>query len=387
MLPEGPVINDDERQETWGSPAAPDVTYSAAPTSPFPLPLFLPFAATYDLDIVLMTKHPEWDMHEYARLQTPDGPVWIAKDARASNGDQLIVADIPTLHSWLPEIPLPRKKAPLKVVDDSTGDHLDLRFEYENHDGEQVVATFEGPAPIGDPESKRNGSTMGHSRNQVLAVLDLSHQKFADSASVTYDGKDYGLEKVAGLVKMKLALQQTQGGIAEGRYTLLAGAGEATVECPGEPRFRTRHEMAETSGKSTTELPWHVERTDDRVVLRQCSELRTLRYDFLSDGDSLAMTQASVVDWQGNTTFRVTFAPALPDARRRFEGTVESRFVMDVGRQENHAIGTVASTWTDKGFVADWTSEKPWWVAERCVKSLVNEDRLETTVWPCSDKE
>ena len=224
---------------------------------------------------------------------------------------------------------------------------------------------------------------MGHSRNQVLAVIDLSHQKFGDEASVTYDGEAYALEKAAGLVPMKLALQQTQGGIAEGRYEMLSDAGTESIDCAGEPVFRTRHRM---TGERTAELTWSVERKGDDVVLRQCSELRTLRYDFLASGDALALRSASVIDWQGNTPFRVTFAPALPDARRKFDGTVTSRFVMDVGGQRNHATGSVTSSWKDGRFEASWTSTEPWWMAERCARTTIEGTVLETDVWPCKDE-
>jgi hypothetical protein len=383
MLPKGPVIGEHERENVFGDEPRPsEARYTSEPTTELPVLPLLPFGVTYDLDIVIVSKHPKWDMHEYARLQTPDGPIWIAKDARASDGDQLLVADLEDLANWLPEIPLTRKKAPLKVTDQSDDEQLDLTFEYENHDDQEVKVHYEGPPPT-SLQSKRNGSTMGHSRDQVLAVLDLSHRDFGDTASVSIGGEDYRVKRIFGLVPMRLALKQTQAGIAEAIFEQRPLENGEELDCPGQPAFRTVHEKPD----GDVSMAWTVEAADGTVVVRQCSQLRTLGYRFLRRDGSLELSEIWVQAWnEEKRTFRMLFSPALPDARRAFSGQLRSRFVMDVHGQRNHAVGHVVARHADGALKLDVVSEKPWWAAERCVSSTVTAGvvpRVVTDVRPC----
>ncbi|MDX1747223.1 MAG: hypothetical protein R3324_14905, partial [Halobacteriales archaeon] len=287
-------MTDEERNRVFGDAPEPSrADYTKAATSDLPVLPLLPFAATYDLDVVLMSEHPDWEMHEYARLQTPDGPVWIAKDTRASDGDQLIVADLEDLQSWLPEIPLARKQSPLEVDDRSTEQQLDLRIGYENHAGEAVEVRYEGPLPT-TPQSKRNGSTMGHSRHQVLAVLDLPVQDFGDEASLTIGGEEHDIEKIAGVKPMRLALEQTQAGLAETNFSTEPVDDGRGVDCPGTPRFRTVHHK-----EDDVRIPmvWTIEKNDVGLTVRQCSSLRTLGYEFLADDGSLELYELWVHEW------------------------------------------------------------------------------------------
>lgn len=77
-------------------------------------------------------------MHEYARVASPGGPIWLAKETLRSNGDQILVGDPEDLDNLLPEIPLARRPTGLKVDNESTASALDLRFRYENADGVPV---------------------------------------------------------------------------------------------------------------------------------------------------------------------------------------------------------------------------------------------------------
>jgi hypothetical protein len=386
MLPRGPVISDHERERVFGEDASSGVKYVSEPEDGIPALPLLPFAATYDLDIVLQSDHPKWDMHEYARLQTPDGPIWLAKDSRASDGDQLLVADLNDLEHWMPEIPLARKKAPVTVVDRSQGERLNLDIEYENHDGEEVSVHYEGPPPT-SAQSKRNGSTMGHSRDQVLAVLDLPYRDFGESASISIGGEAYGIEKIMGVKPMRMALTQTQAGIAEARFEQRPLADAQTVDCPGAPAFRTVHDKP---GDVRVSMNWTVEQRAGEVIARQCSELRTLGYRFLRTDGALELAELYVHAWNDDErAFRMLFSPALPDPRRRFEGVHRSRFVMDVGGQRNHAVGRIVVRHRDGRQRLEVVSEDPWWAAERCVTSTVTTGdtiRTVTDVRPCEER-
>lgn len=367
MLPKGPVLSDAERMEQFGDDAASGVAYTGEPRVQHPVLPFLVFGATYDLDIVLVSKHPKWDMHEYARLQTPEGPLWLAKDTRESDGNQLLVADIDEIHTWMPEIPLARKSSPVRVTNRSEDDTLDLEFDYENHDGERVHAEFIGPRLRSKHlQSKRNGSTMGHSRDQVMAVLDLSHRSFGSHASMQIGGTDYGIERAAWVMPLRLALSQTQGGLAEAAYDL-------RFEPRAEERaagFRSLHHMP---GDQTVERSWEVQRQDDELVARQVSDLRTLGYRFRVGGDGeFELLEAWVRAWNAEEpTFHIAFNPALPDLRRRFRGRHESRWVMNVAGRENHAVGRATVTWNSDRPTVDMRAEEPWWVADRCVTTSV----------------
>ena len=164
MMPEGPAISDKERSRYLDQKQH-NVSYTGKALVDFPVNPIQVWAATYELDIILVSKHPDWNMHEYAKLETPEGPLWIMKDAKEPTLDQYIVADLDNIEAWLPELPVVRKSYPVTVVDNSTDKMLDLIFRYENIVGQKVEATYQGKPPKTE-QKKKNGSTMGHSRNQ-----------------------------------------------------------------------------------------------------------------------------------------------------------------------------------------------------------------------------
>jgi hypothetical protein len=51
------------------------------------------FGLRYALDLVIVSDHPDWVMHEYARIDLPDGPLWMAKDAGVDR-EQTITAPL-----------------------------------------------------------------------------------------------------------------------------------------------------------------------------------------------------------------------------------------------------------------------------------------------------
>jgi len=427
MLPTGPVVDEETREVVWERARSSDVAYqrqAGAPsggaarrqagggTTPPAIP-FLVFGLHYDLDIVLASTHPAWEMHEIARIRTPDGSIWIAKDTRAATGDQMLVTELERPNHWLPEIPLARRQRPINIQQRaSESEELDLRIAYTNYDGEPVRIRYRGRRPR-TRTTFRNGATMGHSRRQVMAVLDLPVRDFGRKASIQIAGRSYRIQRAAGLVPMRLALEQTQGGIPQADVTQRWDPDRAD-------RFRTLHRMADGDEVKRT---WRVTRTPDRVIARQVSAMRMLEYRFLRGRHrgTLELLEARVVPWtayrqyaggadassgwsadRGTDTraaFRIRFRPALPDLRRKFRGRSTSRFVMDVGGERNHAVGEVVVRSRDDGKSGAQVKLRrlaPDWVASRCVESVVKRGdargksesefgarRLTTDVSPC----
>jgi len=371
MLPSGPVLSAASRAAAFEQRSASGVAYTTTATGP-PVVPFLVFGVTYDVDIVLQSRHPDWDMHEYARIATPSGPLWLAKDSRASDGDQLLVADVEDLDAWLPEIPLSRRSAPVVVRDESTEDRLDVEIRYTNHSDEEVEVRYVGPWPK-SAQRKRNGSTMGHSRGQVLAVLDLSHRDFAKHASMKIGGEPYKIARVLGVLPMQLVLRQTQGGIAAARFSWRAAEGGLV----------TTHTMP--SG-AKPEAHWTLDTYDEFTEARQQAPLRDLLYHYVrTDDGALELDHAAVRPWNSDrTNFAIHFAPRLPDLRRSFDGEWEGRWVMDIGDRRSHAVGRVRVAWAEGDATVSIEADEPWWAAERRVVSTVRPatGMVETSVGP-----
>jgi hypothetical protein len=347
-FPQGPVVGRIERLAELSGETAPTVSYLGPPRVDFPVAPLQVFGVTYDLDLVLRTRHPDWDMHEYARMQTPEGPQWMAKDARAPEKTQSIVADLEDIEAWLPEVPVERRRGTVEVLDASREDWLDLEIRYENLDGVPVVVTYEGPQPDA-PMKQRNGSTFGHSFDALVPVLDVSHRAFGRRATVTIGGERQRLVKVAGLVPLKVVLGQTQGGYSTGRW-------EVRQEGPG---VRTVH-----AGEIAQD--WQVVRGEGWTDLVQEGDLRRIRYHFLDQGGALALASATVRQHaQPTEALHMAFVPAVPDLRRPFAGEVHGRWVIDVGGQPGHAVGTWTASWLGETGLLQLRGEAPDWVVDR----------------------
>jgi hypothetical protein len=358
-----------ERLQGFPGTSPSPVRYTSPPAVDFPVPPVQIFGVTYDLDIVLRTHHPTWDMHEYARVTTPSGPVWLCKDARRSTLAQSIVADLgPQIAEVIPEVPVERRAGPVEVEDRSTDGWLDVALRYTNLDGEEVAVRYEGPLPR-HAQSKRNTSTMGHSRDAVMAVLDLSHRAFARRASITIGGEPQRVERVLGLVPFQLVLAQTQAGFSVGSLTFsqadaASGALESVHDTPFSPGARQT---------------WALAGSPSSVRLVQASAWRTLTYlfgrggaDAEASGGALELREAWVEPWSGGVAAaHVQFEPPLPDVRRRFEGVATGRFVVDVHGQAAHGVGAWEARWTEAGPVVALRPEAPAWFAERPMTARV----------------
>jgi hypothetical protein len=215
--PGGPVITGWERTQAFSgyniSTAAESGAYTGQAVVAAPVLPFMAFGAAYDLDIVLVSKHPNWDMHEFVRMSTAQGPLWVALESRAGTLDQYITADLPDIDAWMPEIPMERKATPFTIQDRSTDEQIDVEITYENVDNQIVNVVFQGDPPYRE-QRKRNGHAMGHARNQAIAVVDIPHRESAFKAKISFDDKNEKIIKIGGIVPFQLAMEQAQGGLA-----------------------------------------------------------------------------------------------------------------------------------------------------------------------------
>lgn len=363
LLPSGPVMGPWHRSRHWMQETGSGVRYrdEAVVDVGFPILPVLPFGLGYELDLVIVSSHPGWNMHEYALVRTPEGPIWLAKDAREGTLEQSIVADIDGIDAWMPEVPVVRRAGRVEVEDRSTADRIAVDLAYENLDGEAVSVHFEGEAPILE-ERKRNGSTMGHSRDQLMAVLDLSHKELARRTEVRIAGVHHKTSRILGLLPFHFALRQTQGGLCVGSF----------VQRTAASGFATVHPTASGSTAQT----WEVDAKSEPgvVVVRQRARLRTVIYRFLAaDPEHLELVTVTVHQWgRGAPTFHLALQPALPDLRRGFEGQARSRFVVDVNGQENLAAGTMTASVVDGAPRLSMVPRAPWWVADRPMETRVH---------------
>lgn len=338
LVARGPVLSARE-SAAFDEPAASGASLDGPPLVEVPVLPLQVFGVPYDLDLVVVDDHPDWDMHELARVRTPDGPVWLCKDSRARDLVQTIVADHAEVHTVLPEVPLARRRG--RVVVDDTEAPRRVRVAYVNDDGEPVEVDLRAGSLA--RQCHRNASTMGHSGTQVLAVLDLSHRAFA-RATIRIGGVERKVERILGLVPFSVALAQTQAGFAKVDWT----------------------QVGATTHHGAVEQAWTVEPEADAVVLTQVHPWRTLRYRFLRRGADLELARAEV--WAFGTEAPacvVAFQPSLPDLRRRLRRPWEGTFRLDVGGQAAHGTGAVRVSPVEGGALVEIAPTAPRWLADR----------------------
>lgn len=351
MLP-GPAALSPRERAAFDGPAPAVVRYTGPPRVEAPVLPLQVWGLRYALDVVLVSEHPDWTMHEYARVDLPTGPLWLAKDADRE-GNQSIVADLPDIEAWIPEVPAPRRAGALAVEDRSTATEADLRFAYTNTAGDPVVVTYKGPMPT-KPSAPRNGNTMGHSRATVAALLDLHLFRPGGEARVEIDRVDWAIKPLLGLYPLKFVLAQTQAGFAVTDLRVAGDGAAFTLTRPGG------------------EDPWPTRATESWTVtdgwaVRE-GPVTTLRYHFTAAGelDRAEVLQVGVAE----PVMRVVFRPALPDLRRPFEGVAESRFAIDVAGQPGHGVGTIRARSGDV-VTLDMIPEDPRWFADRPMRSTI----------------
>ena len=363
MLPKKAVLSETKRKELLDKKFHP-VNYTGEAKVNFPIIPFPVFGITYDQDIVIVTQHPEWNMHEYAKILLPeDKEMWLMKDSREGSLDQYLSINDAGLLDMVPEIPLETSVQDIKVKDKSDDKNLDISFGYTNLLNEEVEVYYRGSKKLGKLK-KRNGSTMGHSKNQVMAVLDLPYRNFGKKATVTYNDKHYPVKKLLGIKNFQMLLQQTQGGISKGTYRIKDHKGT---------HFTTYHD---NNVKEEIEQFWDENFQQEHQLLfaEQKNKYRSQTYAYVvEEANHYLLQSATIQIWNyKEPAFKITFSPPLPDLRKKFEKTYESDFVMDINGQKNHGIGKVKCYWQDKDHViVEIIPQQPWWIADRPMKSVV----------------
>ncbi len=359
MLPTTAVLDAAEAAQ-WEMPRPSAAAYTGPHRVDQPvIPLVL-FGAYYDLDVVLVSRHPDWDMHEYARVQTPDGPVWLAKDADADKV-QTIVGAHPELDTRLAEVPVDRFIRPVEVDDRTEGRNVDLTLSYVNSHGEPVHVSYRGRLPK-KPPPERNGNTMGHSARVVSVALDLERFGFGGRARIEIDGERVRLDRILGLVRQRYLLAQAQGGVAVASFLQqptddgvriirpAAGAVHPVRGSPGWPASRT--ESWQRSGRT--------------LIFDDGWTRHTL--EFVEGG----LARATVDQFGREVPVTdLRFQPALPDLSRPFEGEVTSTFRLDINGQVGHGTGTITARSTEGGAVVTLTPTAPYWLADRPLESVI----------------
>jgi hypothetical protein len=361
LLPQGPALSARERQP-WSSPVSPSgVRYTGEPLVAFPvLPVQL-WGLHYAIDLVLVSDHPDWTMHEYARIDLPDRSLWLIKDADV-DGDQSVVADLDDIQSWLPEIPVPRVAAPVAVRDASDAGRVDLQLEGQTPTGQAVQLSYRGKRPQ-RPPGKRNGSTMEHSRRAVAAVLDLAGQVHGGDVALSIDGQPRRIQRLFGIYPMKFVLDQYQAGFAVASFTQRPAAGgfKLVRPAPGVDWPTHSHEA------------W----SDDGRWLHRYDPIVNLHYDLPPtqdmEGRELRELHGGTVEQVGHElpVLQLRLDRALPDLRRPFEGHAISTFVLDINGQQAHGTGTIEAWWTPDGPVVEVRPTAPWWLAERPMRTEI----------------
>ncbi len=354
MLPSGPVLEPREL-ERFDAVVASPAAYRGAPVVEVPIFPLQSFGIYYGVDVVLISEHPDWDMHEYARLDTPEGPVWMAKDADRQLV-QTVVADLDGIDQWAAEAAVPRQAGAVDVEDRSAGRVTDLTLRYTNTNGEPVEVEVRARMPR-RPPGKRNGSTMGHSQGAVAAVLDLERFGHGGRAKMTINGEDVAIKRLLGFYKMQFLLQQAQGGFSQASYRVTGTAEALHIDRP-----------VTTPWPTASSEDWSVSTEEGLTLLRHDSGY-TVQTCALSEG-GLAWAEVAQ-HGRDEPIFRVSFAPALPDVRRPFEGVVSSDFRMDINGEQGHGMGRVEVQWVDDGVVLEVLPGAPWWLESRPMRSDV----------------
>lgn len=361
LLPTDPVLKPEARA-VFDTDLPSGAVYTGPPRVDFPVIPLQVWGLRYALDVVISTTNPAWDMHEYARIDLPQGPLWIAKDATAEKV-QIIVAPVDQISTWVPEIPVQRIQGPVTATQSLSGKWSTFHFAYQNPLGQPVDVTVTGKIPT-KANPHRNGNTMGHSRNNLAALLDLYLFGPAKKVEMTIDGEAQKIKRVGGLVPMKFLLAQVQGGLAIAEADQLAQEGGGLqLERPGG---------AELSWPTHSIEHW----VEDQGWLSSDNGITKLSYRYVNG----ELVEAQVLQAGDPTPVtHIRFSPALPDVRRPFTGEIHSQFVVDINGQKAHGIGEVVSSWRDATtFILDVRPTAPHWFADRPLQTtlLYGPDRV-----------
>lgn len=216
-----PVLDNWERVSGFGDAEVSRARYSGPPVVAAPVPPIMAFGAQFDLGLHVRSKGASFADHRIGRIDGPDGPLWVALEARASDGEQVLLAGVPDIDTLMPELPLERISTALVVDDRSTAEQVEVTVEYENADGRPVRLVVESDTPW-KRARKRSAPTTGISEATLLALVDVTAQQSAFKADLDIGGRDTRLRK-AGLVPHQYVGTQAIGGLTAGSFHVKQG--------------------------------------------------------------------------------------------------------------------------------------------------------------------
>ena len=144
--PKSPVLTGWERNRAFPEEVDSTARYTAVDDARINAPVLpvMAFGMAFDVAVSVRSRHQNWDMHEFGRVTTPDGPVWVAVETREGTLDQYMTADVADFDLFMPEIPFQRKATTFQKEDLSDEEALAIALSYENIDGQMVEVDFKG---------------------------------------------------------------------------------------------------------------------------------------------------------------------------------------------------------------------------------------------------
>jgi hypothetical protein len=222
-----------------GSPAQ----YAGDPKIAAPVLPVMAFGTAYDVSLAMRSRHANWAMHEFGRVTTPSGDIWVALESRADTNDQVLVVDSRQPELWMPELPYERQSTEIMIEDLSNDEAVEVSLSYQNVDGELVELDYKGEPPYRVQEL-RNGDPMGRSANVSLSAWDVQHRESAFKATLSIGGSTQKMEKSGGFVPYQWTLEQASGGLAVAAYDLIEGDSVDWSNGPTQSLHRLEAEAA-----------------------------------------------------------------------------------------------------------------------------------------------
>lgn len=278
----GPVLTPWERTQAFSTDQNSAARYSGPAAVASPVVPLMAFGAAYDVDLLIMSKHPNWGLHEFGRISTPDGPMWVAKEARAGTMDTYITADVDNIDALMPEYATERKSSAFDVVDRSNEEAVDVEIRYQNIDGETVEVVYKGDPPHRH-QKKRNVDMKGIAANQAIALSDMAHRESGFTAKLRVNDKPQGVKRT-GLVPFQYATEQAQGGLSVGEFSVVPGDRIPWESVVSEAVVTSPHEAAAEPEAPKVDL----ETTMKMVIAKSAAQLKRCYATSVGEAPELA---------------------------------------------------------------------------------------------------
>lgn len=373
ISPRGPVVATPEDLLLPPSPSG--VSYAARERLvAFPVLPFRLWGLDFDEEILFeLAGHPVWAMVEVARVVTRDGGFeWFALASERS-GAQHVVVGTDEAAELAETFPAPVYDGRLRVIRLEGDGAVEYAAALHLPGGEMLQATVTARRP-GSPPPRRNGNAMNHSRDRVLAVLDLEEFNWAH-ADVFLDGRRATVRLLAPFLPFAWRLQQTAGGLGAGVLDSRAGPAGVPLAVGIDGAARLSAWQWERRGAL-----WEL-RGEDRMADH------VFLFQPLGDGPDgpMELVQAEVRHG-GVSVVDLRFNPALPDLRWLPDRATTSAVVAGSNGCEGYMSGRVEVRPDGGGTVVEVVPERPFWACERPIRNRIeyrgDEVRLVAEVAP-----